>query len=147
MIELTEYVSEDGTKFRTWKLLKPDERIGGVGVHYVFLGSPFIREMVNELRLKKVGYRAVFDADLYAESRWSFIPQKLFLLRRRYLRIIWFLYDHARLFQPIPHRVMFSWGYFTPVYAAIKATEKLKKGVRRCLSMLRSAAASVRIRS
>lgn len=111
MIEVTtDYI--DGVMFYQFRLLKPEQKKLGIGIHRV---DWKLRDRhLSLLGLRKVGQETYCRVDLYASMYPSYILSCIYFLERGYWKTIRFLYDNARLFKQIPQGERFSWRYFTP---------------------------------
>jgi hypothetical protein len=116
MIETT--VKEvDGVRFLDdLRVLEPDERRNGVGVHLIRWDmSGEALAALRLLGLRKVGDDPRWRADLYVEYPLPYCWYKVVSTGlRAYWWAVRFLYDNARFFQRIPENEVFSWRYFTP---------------------------------
>ena len=119
----------DGVDFYTnIRILEPDEKIGGMGVHRITRDTrehnPEFMRSIRAMGLREVGYDLSYRSFLYAESTKSYITIKMVQFS---LRLYWwnirFLYDNARFFKKIPEGECFSWAYFTP-YTWFKGLRK-----------------------
>jgi len=131
MIEATSITVDGKTFLETLKILEPDMKWHGVGVHLV-ARRLLDREPEFENRLKVLGLRRVFYAPeyrsfFYTQTYPAIIAVVLEFFARKYWRGIWWVYRYGRIFQEIPIAVEFSWSYFTPLAIIIKVVKWFKR--------------------
>ena len=130
MIETT-LVTVDGETFLgTLKVLEPDRKWHGVGIHFVekrlLERNPDFEGRLKALGLKQVHYAPERRAYFYTQTLPAVIATVVEFFASKYWKSIWWLYIHARLFQEIPVAESFSWRYFTPVSIVIKILKRKK---------------------
>ena len=109
----------DGVRFYTnIKILEPDYRKFGVGLHWVsdrlIDNEPEVLRYLKAVGLRETEYDISMRAFGYAQYPLHYLHFKVveFLFKRYWWCIRW-LYDNARVFKQIPPNETFSWKYFT----------------------------------
>jgi hypothetical protein len=131
MIEVTT-VTVDGKAFLgTLKVLEPDLKWQGVGVHIVAKRildfNPDAEDRFRALGLRQVHYAPEYHGYFYTQTLPAIVAKSVEFITSRYWEYVWWLYTHARLFQEIPLAEQFSWRYFSLFYPFYRMVTWLKR--------------------
>jgi len=130
MIEAASVTIDGETHVSSLRLLEPDRKWHGVGIHLVsgrLLAQSDIGSRLKALGLKQVHYAPEYHVYFYAQTLPAILATIVEFFTSRYWKTIWWLYAHGRLFQELPIPVEFSWRYFTPFYVCWKVVKWFKR--------------------
>ena len=130
VIEATSVTIDGETRLGSLRVLEPDRKWHGVGVHLVQV--KLIRTSDIDKRLRVLGLRQIYydmscRCFYYAQTLPAVIATIVEFFASRYWKAIWWLYAHGRLFQELPISAGFSWRYFTPFYVCLKVIKWFKR--------------------